>query len=483
MADVDVTVVGSGPNGLSAAVTMARAGLAVRLYEKGSSVGGGTRTTELTIPGFQHDVCSAVHPMALASTFFRDFRLQDRIEFVIPEVSYGHAYGPGAASLAFRSVDDTAAALGRDGAAWKRIFDPLVRDVDAIMDFTTDQLLRVPRHPLAALRFGLRTAEQGSLLWRRTFRGELAPAMLTGVAAHTLGPMPSLSSAGAGLMLATLAHSAGWPVPIGGSQSIADCLRDDLVAHGGQVLTDHRVRSLAELPSSTVTLLDTSARGMVALAGDLLPDRYTRRVGRFRYGNAASKVDFALNAPVPWLSADLARTPTVHVGGSRQEMAESESDVAAGRYPVNPYVLLAQPSLFDSSRAPAGQHALWTYTHVPAGSDRDMTETVIRRIERFAPGFRDTIIAGTATTSTEMESYNPNYVGGDFSAGAINLVQLVKRPVLSRTPWRTPARGLYLCSASTPPGPGVHGMAGWRAAVVALRDCFGLPAPHLGPDD
>ncbi len=482
MDDVDVTVVGSGPNGLAAAVTMARAGLAVRLYEWGSTVGGGTRTSELTRPGFQHDVCSAVHPMALASTFFTSFGLQDRIEFVTPEVSYGHALAPGAASLAYRSVEDTAAALGPDGDAWRRIFAPLVRNVDAIMDFTMDQLLRVPKYPLAALRFGLRVAEQGSPLWRRNFHGPLAPAMLTGVGAHTVGRMPSLSSAGAGLMLATLAHSTGWPVPIGGSQSIADCLRDDLLAHGGQVLTGHRVHSLSELPRSTVTLLDTSARGMLELAGDLLPDRYTRRVRRFRYGNAASKVDFALSAPVPWLSAELARTPTVHVGGSRLEMAESEADVAAGRHTANPYVLLAQPSAFDPSRAPAGQHVLWTYTHVPAGSDRDMTEAITRRIEQFAPGFRDTIIASTATTATEMESYNSNYVGGDFSAGAINLRQLVKRPVLSNTPWRTPARGLYLCSSSTPPGPGVHGMSGWRAAVTALRDCFGLAAPNLGPE-
>ncbi len=480
MDDVDVTVVGSGPNGLAAAVTMARAGLTVRLYELGSTIGGGTRTTELTIPGFQHDVCSAVHPMALASTFFRSFGLQDRIEFVIPEVSYGHALAPGAASLAYRSIDDTAAALGQDGDAWKRIFAPLVRNVDAIMDFTTDQLIRVPKHPLAALRFGLRTADQGSPLWRRTFRGQLAPAMLTGVAAHTLGRMPSLSSAGAGLLLATLAHGKGWPVPIGGSQAIADCLRDDLLAHGGHVVTDYRVRSLAELPRSTVTLLDTSARGMLELAGDRLPDRYARGVRRFKYGNAASKVDFALNAPVPWRSAELASTPTVHVGGSRPEMAESEAEVAAGKYPRNPYVLLAQPSAFDPSRAPAGQHVLWTYTHVPAGSDRDMTEAVTARIEHFAPGFRDTIIASSATTSTEMETYNPNYVGGDFSAGAISMVQLVKRPVVSNAPWRTPVRGLYLCSSSTPPGPGVHGMSGWRAAVTALRDCFGLPAPSLG---
>ena len=482
MDDVDVTVVGSGPNGLAAAVTMARAGLAVRLYELGSTVGGGTRTSELTIPGFRHDVCSAVHPMALASTFFRTFGLQDRIEFVVPDVSYGHALAPGVSSLAYRSVADTAAALGADGKAWKRIFDPLVRHVDAIMDFTTDQLIRVPEHPLSALRFGLRTAEQGSVLWRRNFSGQLAPAMLTGVAAHTLGRMPSLSSAGAGLLLATLAHGRGWPVPIGGSQAIADCLHDDLLAHGGQVVTGHRVHSLSELPPSTVTLLDTSARGLLELAGHQLPDRYARRVSRFTYGNAASKVDFALNAPVPWQSAELARTPTVHIGGTRAEMAESESDVASGRYPANPYVLLAQPSAFDPSRAPAGQHVLWTYTHVPAGSDRDMTEAVTARIERFAPGFRDTIIASTATTSTEMQLYNPNYVGGDFSAGAITMLQLVKRPVISNAPWRTPVRGLYLCSSSTPPGPGVHGMSGWRAAVTALRDCFGLAAPDLGPE-
>jgi phytoene dehydrogenase-like protein len=479
--DVDVSVVGSGPNGLSAAVTMARAGLSVRLYELADKVGGGTRTSELTVPGFNHDVCSAVHPMALASPFFKAFGLADRIDFVIPEVSYGHALAPAEAGLAYRSLDETAASLGQDGAAWERLFSPLVREVDAIMDLTTDQLIRFPRHPASAVQFGFRALGHGSPLWNRAFSGRLAAAMLTGVAAHTLGRMPNLASAGAGLMLATLAHAKGWPLPIGGSQRIADCLVDDLVRHGGVVVTGRRVVSLAELPPSRVTLLDTSARAMVQLAGDLLPARYADRVGHFRYGNAASKVDFALSEPVPWLSAELGRTPTVHVGGSRREMAQSEADVARGEYPENPYVLLAQPSEFDPSRAPRGKHVLWTYTHVPTGSGRDMTDAITRRIEQFAPGFRETIIASKATTALELENYNPNYVGGDFGAGRIDLLQLVKRPVLSRSPWRTPVPGLYLCSSSTPPGPGVHGMSGWRAAICALRDHFGVAAPNLQP--
>ena len=477
--NTDVTVVGSGPNGLSAAVTMARAGLSVRLYELCATVGGGTRTSELTLPGFRHDVCSAVHPMALASPFFRQFGLEQRVDFVVPEISYGHALAPDRAGLAYRDLARTAEHLGRDGMAWRAIFEPLVRDVDKIVEFATGQLLRLPAHPLAAARFGLRAFEQGTPLWNRPFSQDVAPAMLTGVNTHSLGRMPSMSTSGAGLLLATLGHARGWPVPVGGSQRIADALTDDLRRHGGEVITDFEVTSLADIPASRVTLLDTSARGLIRLAGHLLPAGYQRRVGRFRYGNAVSKVDFALREPVPWASPELGRTPTIHIGGDRATLARSEADVAAGRYPADPYVLLCQPSLVDPTRAPVGKHTLWTYTHVPRGSDRDMTEAITGRIEHFAPGFRDVVIDSNAITAKGMQAYNPNYVGGDFSAGTVSLRQLVKRPVISPRPWKTPVAGLYLCSSSTAPGPGVHGMSGWYAAQLALRECFDLAPPSL----
>jgi phytoene dehydrogenase-like protein len=480
MSDPDVTVVGSGPNGLAAAVTMARAGLAVRVFELAPTIGGGARTTKLMQSGYYYDRCSAIHPMALASPFFKQFELAERVEFVVPEISYGHALDPDVAGLAFRDIEQTADSLGRDGDAWRRIFGPLVEDVDKIVEFATGQLVRLPPHLIAAAKFGLRALEQGSPLWNRSFKDEIAPALLTGVNAHSVGRLPSISTAGAGLLLATLAHCGGWPVPVGGSQAIVDAMADDLKSHGGEIITGFEVTSLSALPPSRVTMMDTSARAMARITGDLLPSRFAARINKFKYGNAAAKIDFALNAEVPWRNPDLSRTPTIHIGGNRQVLAHSEAELAAGKYPTDPYVLLAQPSMFDGSRAPAGKHVLWTYTHVPAGSDRDMTETVVKRIERFAPGFRDVIEETQATSAVQLEAYNPNYIGGDFSAGAVTVKQLFKRPVLSAHPWSTPVRGLYLCSSSTPPGPGVHGMSGWHAAVAALRECFGLTPPDLG---
>ncbi|GAA1996898.1 NAD(P)/FAD-dependent oxidoreductase [Nakamurella flavida] len=476
----DVCVVGSGPNGLAAAVTMARAGLSVQVFEANDTLGGGARTAEITVPGYHHDLCSAVHPMALASPFFKAFQLADRVDFVTPDVSYAHAFSPGRAGVAYRDLERTAVELGADGKGWRDLFAPLVRNIDGIVDFATDQLLRIPRHPVAAALMGLRTLEQGSPLWNARFVGQVAPAMLTGVNTHSLGIMPSLSTAGAGLLLATLAHSHGWPVPIGGSQAIANALADDLRAHGGEIHTGVRVDDLGELPPSRVTLLDTSARALLLLAGDRLPDRYRAAVGRFRYGDGAAKVDFALSEPVPWTAKALRDAPTIHLGGSRRALAASEADVARGRYPAEPYLLMSQPSLLDPTRAPAGGHVLWAYTHVPRGSRRDMLTEITDRIETFAPGFRDVVVGSASSSAAGLEAHNANYIGGDFSAGAVTAFQLVKRPVISAHPWRTPLPGVYLCSSSTPPGPGVNGMAGWHAARLALKD-LGLPSPDLAP--
>ncbi|MBM7505561.1 phytoene desaturase family protein [Agromyces aurantiacus] len=478
----DAVVVGSGPNGLAAAVTLARAGLSVRVYEAASEPGGGARTAELTLPGFRHDVCSAVHPMALASPFFRAFGLERRIELRVPELSYAHPLDGGRAGLGWRDLHRTADELGRDGRAYARLLAPLVAYDDEVTEFTGSTLVRAPRHPLVAARFGLAALEQGSPAWNARFRDEVAPAMLTGVAAHAIRPMPGLATAGAGLVLTMHAHARGWPIPVGGSGAIVGALVDDLVAHGGEVVTDAAIDDLGALPRARAVLLDVTPRALARIAGRRLPDRYRRALGRFRYGNAAAKVDFALSGPVPWASAALAEAGTLHLGGTRDEIAAGEREVARGRHPASPYVLVSQPSILDPTRAPEGQHTLWTYTHVPAGSTLDPTEAVTRQIERFAPGFRDLVLAASARSAAEMQADNANYIGGDIASGAPTMLQLVRRPVVSPDPWRTPLRGLYLASASTPPGPGVHGLAGWHAARSALRHTFGVTVePNLAP--
>ncbi len=467
----DVTVVGSGPNGLAAAVVAARAGLDVLLIERADTIGGGTRTAELTLPGFLHDVCSAVHPTALASPFFRDFKLAERIEWAIPDASYAHPLDGGAAAIAWRDLARTANGLGADGAAWRRLLEPLVEDITGVVDFTGHQLLRMPRHPVTALRYGLRTLEQGTRLASTRFRGTAAPALFAGIAAHAAGRHPSLATAGAALLLAAHGHAGGWPVPVGGSQAIADALLADFVAHGGRVQTGRHVESLAEVQPSKVVLLDTAPELLFTAE---LPGRYARALRRYRYGSGVAKVDFALDGPVPWANAEVALAPTVHLGGTAGEIRHAENTVARGRVPDNPYVLVTQPSVVDSTRAPAGKQVLWAYTHVPADSTLDATELITAQVERFAPGFRDLVLASHATSARAEGELNPNYIGGDIYSGAMTLTQLVKRPVVSTTPWRTPIRGVYLCSSATPPGPAVHGMNGWFAVRLALRDHFGI---------
>jgi phytoene dehydrogenase-like protein len=477
--DTDVAVVGSGPNGLAAAVVLARAGLSVRVYEAEETIGGGARTLELTAPGFRHDWGSAVHAMAFASPFFQQFRIDERVEFVIPEISYGHALDGGRAGIAWRDLARTAEGLGRDGAAWLRLLAPLVENGQRVSEFVTSPMLPVPRHPFTAVRYGLRALEQGSPLASLRFRDEVAPAMLAGVYAHSIGRLSTLGAGASGMLLATLAHSVGWSVPVGGSQAITNAMVADIEANGGAIETGHRIGSLAELPAARAIFFDTSARQLEQMAGERLAPSYRRALRRFRMGNAASKVDFALTAPVPWANAELRRAGTVHIGGRRAEVAAAETAVARGRYARSPYVLVSQPSLFDASRAPAGMHTLWAYTHVPAGSDRDMTEPITAQIERFAPGFREVILASHAIPATELERADANFIGGDIATGAASFAQLVARPVLSTRPWQA-APGLYFCSAATPPGPGVHGMGGFHAARLALHEVFGLPMPSLG---
>ncbi|MGG7508894.1 phytoene desaturase family protein [Plantibacter sp. YIM 135249] len=478
---VNAVVVGSGPNGLAAAVTLARAGLEVEVHEAADVPGGGIRTLELTEPGFLHDVCSAIHPMVLTSEFFRKWHATDRVDYVVPEASYGHPLDHGRAGIAYRDLERTVDTLGVDGTAWRRLFQPIVDGIDAVSEFTLNPLLPMPKRLFGVIPFGLRSLEIGSPAWLARFRGTVAPGMLAGVMAHTITRLPGLPAAGAGLVLATTAHAAGWPLPVGGAQSLANAMIADLEAHGGRVVTGHRVTSVSDLPIAAAVLFDTSPRDLVQAVGSRLPDKYIAALRRFRYGNGVFKIDFAVSDPIPWTNRELLTTPTVHIGGTAQEVAAAENEVADGRHAERPYVLLSQPSLFDSTRAPDGKHTVWAYCHVPKGSDVDMTEAIIAQIERFAPGFRDTIIASAGRSAVVVERENPNDIGGDISGGEPSMVQLLRRPVVSAEPWRTPANGVYLCSSSAAPGMGVHGMPGYLAASSALRHTFRLPVPSLAP--
>lgn len=475
-------IVGAGPNGLAAAVTLARAGVPVRVIERNDTIGGGARTAEVTLPGFRHDICSAVHPMAYASAFFTRFGLRQRLEFINPEVPYAHALDPDRTVYAWRDLDRTADGLGRDGPAWRNLLAPFVGRPELVGGLMSDSPLRVPLQPWGLMQLGLRILEQGTMLWNRRWQTEEAPALLTGVLAHPIQPMPAPGPTAAGLVLAALAHLGGWPIPVGGSQAIVDALAADAQSHGAEIVTGHEVSSLDELTGAAAVLLDVSPKALLAIAGDRLPSRYAKRLIRFRYGDGAAKVDYALSEPVPWQDPETARAGTVHLGGPRSQMAAAEAAVAHGHHPDKPYVLASQPTMFDPSRAPAGRHVLWAYTHVPSGSTVDPTEIVTRRIEEFAPGFRDVVLQSAAHSATELEDYNPNYVGGDIAVGRLGIRQLVARPVLSMDPWRTPLKGVYLCSSATPPGPGVHGVCGWRAALSALRHEFGCTIePGLTP--
>ena len=481
MPELDAVIVGSGPNGLAAGVVLARAGLRVRLYEAASTLGGGARTAELTLPGFLHDVCSAVHPMALASPFFRAFGLDRRIELLLPEVSYGHPLDGGIAGLAHRDIDSTIAELAADGRAWRDLIGALAAHAQQLAEISGTSLARFPRHPLVLASLGFRALEQGGNGWNRRFGGDVAPGMLSGVFAHTNRALPDVGAASAGLVLAAHAHAAGWPIPVGGSQSIVGAMLADFTAHGGEAVTGTRITDLAELPSATAVLLDVTPRSLVAMAGDRMPRGAATRLGRFRYGNAVAKVDYALDGPVPWAAEGLDQAGTVHLGGTRAQIVASERAVGDGRLPEAPYVLVAQPSVIDESRAPSGKHVLWAYTHVPPGSTADRSEAITAQIERFAPGFRDLILESVPSTAIQTEAHNANYVGGDISAGDTSLWQLLRRPTLF-TPWSTPIDGVYLCSASTAPGPGVHGMGGYNAARLVLAREFGMrELPSLAP--
>jgi phytoene dehydrogenase-like protein len=470
MSTPDAVVVGSGPNGLAAALTLARAGLIVDVFEGAATPGGGCRTAELTLPGFRHDVCSAVHPLVAASPFFLNTDLAARgVRLRTPGVAFAHPLDGGRAAAVAGSVDETAGGLGADANAYRRLFSPLVRDADLIVPAILAPLRSVPAHPVAMARYGLAGLLPARLLARR-FGTDEAQALLAGVAAHAMLPLSAPVTGGFGLLLTIIAHSVGWPVVEGGSDRIVAALVDELTSLGGRVSTGCWVRSLADLPPARAVLLDVSPRALIHLAGDRLPSSYRGSLARFRYGPGICKVDWALAGPVPWAAAACRRTVTVHVGGTLAEVARSESDVAAGRPPEQPYCIVAQAGVVDPTRAPAGKQTLWGYCHVPSGSSVDMTDRIEAQIERFAPGFRDLVLARVTTTAADAQRHNPNYVGGDINGGMATLRQTVFRPTMRWNPYRTALPGIYLCSASTPPGGGVHGMCGHGAARTALAD-------------
>ncbi len=468
---IDAVVVGSGPNGLAAAITLAQAGLSVHVLEGSEVIGGGTRTSELTLPGFLHDVCSAIHPLGLASPFFRGLPLGEHgLEWVHPPAAVVHPLDGGRVVTLEASIDVTSSQLGADAAAYRKLITPLAGKLDDLTEDLLGPLPLPPRHPVDVISFGLKAIQPGSSFARRHFKGEEGRALFAGMAAHSIMPLEHPITASFGLMMLMMGHRGGWPLAKGGSQSISQALADYLYSLGGEIITGQWVKSLDELPPARAVLFDTAPRGLLKIAGDRLPSGYRRQLERYRYGPAVCKVDFALDGPIPWENPECARAATVHIGGGLDEIAASERAVWQGAHPERPFVILAQQSPFDPSRAPQGKHTAWAYCHVPNGSTVDMTGHIEAQIERFAPGFRERILMRHTRLASEWESYNPNYVGGDINAGVQDIWQFFTRPSLRLVPYRTPVKGLYICSSSTPPGGGVHGMCGYHAARTVLKD-------------
>jgi phytoene dehydrogenase-like protein len=481
MSQYDAIVVGSGPNGLSAAIELARAGLSVLVREANESIGGGARSLELTLPGFLHDVGSAVHPLAIASPFFRSLPLaQHGLEWLQPPLPLVHPLDDGAPAILERSVDATGAALGPDRSAYCRLIGPLVRRWEQLIPEILAPQLHVPSSPVALARFGVRALWPAAALSRTAFRGGRARALFDGLAAHSVVALEKPGTSAIGLVMAATGHAGGWPLPRGGSRQIAAALASYFRSLGGIIETSAPVETLANLPPARAVLLDVTPRQAVQIASQSLSRQSLRALGRFAYGPGVFKIDWALAGPIPWRDPECAHTATLHLGGGAEEIEAGERAVWNGKYAEKSFVLLVQPTLFDPARAPAGRHIGWAYCHVPNGSTRDMTGMIEAQVERFAPGFRDLVIARNTKNTAQLERSNANLVGGDIAGGANNLWQLIARPVLAFDPYRLPAKGLYLCSASTPPGGGVHGMCGYHAARSALKHTFGVLSGRRG---
>ncbi|MCU1262859.1 MAG: dependent oxidoreductase [Bryobacterales bacterium] len=464
-------VIGSGPNGLTAAIVLARAGVPTTVLEAQPTIGGGARSGELTLPGFIHDICSAVHPLAVSSPAFRSFPLAAHgLEWIHPELPLAHPLGEGTAAILDRSIDATIARLGEDAAAYDRTFRPLTERWNDLVRETLAPI-HVPRHPFLLARFGLLAPWPATAVARSLFRTTGARALFAGLAAHSLLPLERAGSAAFGLILGLAGHGVGWPIPRGGSQQIANALASYFQSLGGHIVPNAEVCSLDDVNGASIVMCDVTPRQFLAIAGSRLPAEFSRKLAQYRYGPGVFKMDWALSGPIPWTDPDCARAGTVHVGGTLDEVAASERAPWGGVHSERPFVLLAQPSLFDPTRAPAGKHTAWAYCHVPNGSTEDMTERIESQVERFAPGFRARILARSAMKSADLERHNANLIGGDINGGAQDLLQLFMRPTPSL--YRTPLRGVYLCSSSTPPGGGVHGMCGYHAARMALKDAGG----------
>jgi phytoene dehydrogenase-like protein len=471
--DYDAIIVGSGPNGLAAAILLQQNGLSVLLLEGKSEIGGGLRTAELTLPGYLHDICSAIHPLAVASPFFETLPLaQHGLEYVYPEIAAAHPFDDGTAAILTKSVEETAQLLGADEHAYLKLLKPVVENWPLI---AADVLapLHFPKHPLAMAQFGLDALTSATFLEKR-FKTQAAKGLFGGMAAHSIQPLSNLATSAIALVLMSQGHLKGWPVPKGGSKQIAGALASYFISLGGEIETDFYVKSLDQLPSAHAVLFDITPKQLLKIAGHKFSSLYKWQLERYRYGMGVFKVDWALDAPIPFKAERIQQAGTVHIGNTFEEIANGEQQIWQGKHPEKPYVLLTQQSQFDPSRAPEGKHTAWAYCHVPNGSEKDMTTIIEQQVERFAPGFKDTILAKHTFNTIQLEEYNPNYIGGDINGGVIDIGQLFTRPALRWSPYKTSARGLYICSSSTPPGGGVHGMCGYHAAKKALSDVWGI---------
>jgi phytoene dehydrogenase-like protein len=470
MALETANIVGSGPNGLAAAITLAQRGVAVTVYERSDHVGGAATTAEITLPGFHHDVGSSVYPLGIASPFFRTLPLAAHgLRYIQPDAPLAHPLDDGTALTLEQDIEATVAQLGEhDGQSWRHLLGPLVADWENLVNSLMQPLLSVPRHPLDLARFGMEGGLPAATLAKLYFREERTRTLLAGCAAHSVLPLTRIGSSAAGLLLAAAAHTTGWPIAEGGAQSLSNALASYLRSLGGRIFLNAEIEDLAQLDPADVTLFDTGPRALDRIAGAALTPSFRTRMRHFKYGPGAFKVDWALSEPIPWTAAACRRAGTIHLGGSLAEIAASESDAFNGRHCDRPYVLLVQPSLFDATRAPEGRHTAWAYCHTPNGSTATLTDIIENQVARFAPGFQDCILARNTRNSAQLETWNPNNVGGDISGGSMSITQLLTRPTAHL--YRTSNPRLYLCSASTPPGGGVHGMCGHLAALAALSD-------------
>lgn len=470
--DYDAIVIGSGPNGLAAAILLQQNDLSVLLLESKDTIGGGMRSAELTLPGFVHDICSAVHPLAVASPYLKTLPLADYgLEYLYPEINAAHPFDDGTAATLQGTVAQTAALLGADAKAYQNLMQPVVNNWPLIAPAVLGPL-RWPKHPLAMAQFGLKAMPPATLMAKK-FKTEKTKGLWAGMAAHAIQPLSNLTTSAIALVLMANGHLTGWPVPKGGSQQIANAMAAYFTSLGGTVQTGFYVKNLQQLPSAHAILFDVTPKQLLQIAGHRFSNLYRRQLQRYRYGMGVFKVDWALDGPIPFTAPECRQAGTVHLGGTLAEIADGEQQIWHNRHPQKPFVLLAQQSVIDNTRAPQGQHTGWAYCHVPQGSTINMTNIIEQQVERFAPGFRDRILGRYTMNTEQMEAYNSNYIGGDINGGALTLNQLFTRPALRWSPYRTSAKGLYLCSSSTPPGGGVHGMCGYWAACRALRDVFG----------